>query len=328
MPEHKKQHTVPQMLQRCFSLDHLRIGRFHIKTGDCRLSVISDTAQKDWYYKANDSDRVSIELAYQDIETATTPILQRLQGKDFKLNNDEIEWLFFFVVAQLMRTPKAAQAMGAVLDFCMVKDITLVCDEVDSGIRNKKNLPMQASISIPKVMEYLSGKGYLFVWNDTNEKFLLSDNPACLFSPVAEIAEKRQITDKLFIQAPFSGYLLYLPLGPSVGFLCFDNDYYDFPQEIYIDATEDDVNSLNALEVASATDIIMYQDGTFSIDSIKDALDARKSEKNMILQDSIYTPIGKSFSLTGLNLDEDTLIYKINLLAIEKPVIKNPLIGI
>lgn len=311
---------MPQLLQGYFSIDSKTIGCYHIDSGNSFPSPISNTAQKDWFYKANDSDRTSIEHVYGNIEGGIKPILQRVQSKDFNLGRDELDLLFIFVVAQLMRTPKAASAMGTVLDFCIDKKIGAVCEEVNSGIRNKDNLPMQAALSIPRVADYLSGKGYLFVCNDTDSKFLLSDNPACLFSPVSEVAYKNHIIDKMLVQEPFSGYMLYMPLGPTMGFLCFDDDYYRFEQEICIDATHDDVITLNSLEVLNARDIIMFQAGTFNPESVKEALEARHTEKSVSHQDTIYTPIENSFALSGLKLDEDNLVYLINRFAIEKRV--------
>lgn len=327
MTQYKKQHTVPRLLQRFFSIDSKTIGCYYIKSGKSYQSPISRTAQKANYYKANEEDKTSVELAYGDIEDSAKPVLDRIQNRDFNLNKEEIDLLFFFTVTQLMRVPKAANAMGAVLDFCIKKGIKEVCEEVDSGLRNKTNLPMQAAISIPRVVEDLNGKGFLYVLNDTKTKFLLSDNPACLFSPVAEIAAEKQIEDLMLVQEPFSGYMLFLPLGPSVGFLCFDDDYYKFEQSICLNATDADVKMLNTLEVVNASDIIMYQEGTFAPDDIKDALAIRETDKAKSHQDSIYTPIDKSFALTGLNLDEVNLVYLMNRYAIEKRKKKNDILG-
>lgn len=327
MPHNKKQHFVPQSLQRFFSADGNTIGCYHIYSGRCFQSTISNTAQKDWYYKINEIDRTSIEHIYGNIEGNAKPITQRLQAFDFNLNNDEVDLLFLFVVSQLMRTPKAASAMGAVLDFCKEKGIKEVCDEIGSGLRNNTNLPMQAALSIPKVAEHLSGKGFLYVRNETSQKFLLSDNPACLFSPVSEIAYEKNILDQMFVQESFSGYMLFMPLGPSVGFLCFDDDYYKFEQKISLNVTGEDVRTLNALEVVNASNIIMYQEGTFTPESIKEVLETRDADKAQRHQDSIFAPLEKGFSLTGLNLDEDNMVYLINRYSIEKRKEKNEILG-
>lgn len=320
MGDHKHQHFVPQMLQRYFSHDSKSIGEYLIDSNTCVSASISSTAQKPNYYKVNKTDNISIEQVYQNIETNVNPILMRLQRRDFVFTNDEIETLFLFVVAQLMRTPKAANAVGAVLDICKKKGIPEVMQEINAGIRIKDNLPMQSSLGIPIVAELLSGKDYLFVCNDTNIKFLLSDNPACLFSPVAEIANEKQIWDRMLVQEDFSGYMLYMPLGPTVGIILFDDDYYDLGEGISMNVTEDDVKTLNSLEVINATNFIMFEKGTFSPEDIKDALETRKSDKIRADQDTIYTPIdNKSFSLSRLNIDEENLVYLINRYAIEKP---------
>ena len=103
-----------------------------------------------------------------------------------------------------MRTPKAAKAMGAVLDFCEKKEIKAVQEEIESGIRTHDNLPMQSSLGIPNVAEYLSGKGYVFVVNDTNKKFLLSDNPACLFSRLLNWLLKNRYGIECWYKSPLA----------------------------------------------------------------------------------------------------------------------------
>lgn len=316
----KRQHFVPQVLQRCFSTNLKTIGEYLIEADRCFLSSIVSTAQMPDFYKVNEQDRTSIEKVYGKIETSVGPILKRILVRDFGFKDEEIECLFLFVVSQLMRTPKAAKAMGAILDFCEKKGISIVQEEIETGYRTHDNLPMQSSLGIPKVAEYLSGKGYVFVNNDTNQKFLLSDNPACLFSPVAELAVEKQIWDRMLVQEPFSGYMLYLPLGPEVGMICFDDDYYDFGQNICVAATERDVRMLNALEVINASKYVLFQDGAFNKHEVKEALAARDSDKVREHEDSIYTPIDKSFSLSWVNLDEGRLIYDINRLALQKPV--------
>ena len=319
MAENKKQHFVPQVLQRCFSTDSKSIGEYLIDEDRCLTTSIAMTAQKSNFYKVNEQDRTSIEKLYGAIESSASPILKRIQEGYFELNDDEIECLFLFVVSQLMRTPKAAKAMGAILDFCEKKSIKPVQEEIDSGLRNHDNLPMQSSLGIPSVAEYMGGKGYVFVINETAKKFLLSDNPACLFSPVAELAVEKQIWDRMLEQEPFSGYMLYLPLGPSVGIICFDDDYYDFGQDIFVTATESDVRMLNALEVINANKYVLFQDGTFNKEDVAEALVVRGSDKVRRHEDLIYTPIDKSFSLSWLKIDDEVLTYLINRYAFEKP---------
>lgn len=325
MTENKKQHFVPQVLQRCFSSNLKSIGEYLIDEDRFFITSIASTAQMPNYYKVNEHDRTSIEKIYGAIESSVSPLLKRVQNKDFGLSDKEIECLFLFVVSQLMRTPKAAKAMESILDFCKKKGITAVQEEIESGLRNNDNLPMQSSLSIPSVAEYMGGKGYVFVNNDTNKKFLLSDNPAILFSPVAELAIEKQIWDRMLIQEPFSGYMLYLPLGPSVGIICFDDDYYSLGEDICVTPTERDVKMLNALEVINANKYVLFMDGTFIKEDVLEALLARRTEEVRNHEKSIYTPINKSFSLSWLNIDEEVLTYLINRYAIEKPK-KNSLV--
>jgi len=327
MAENKRQHFVPQLLQRCFSTDSKTIGEYLIDEDRCIITPIATTAQMSNFYKVNEQDKTSIEKVYGIIEDSVGPILKRIQKRDFGLNDEEIECLFLFVVSQLMRSLKAAKAMGAILEFCDKKRIKVVQEEIESGFRNHENLPMQSSLGIPSVAEYMSGKGFVFVSNDTPMSFLLSDNPACLISPVAELAIEKQIWDRMMVQEPFSGYMLYLPLGPNVGIICFDDDYYTFGKDICVMATERDVQMLNALEVINANKYVLFLDGTFNKEDVVEALQARRTEKVLNFEESIYTPINKSFSLSWLKIDEEVLTYLINRYAIEKPK-KNSLIDV
>ena len=318
MPANKKQHFVPQLLQGFFSKDSKTIGCYHIESGKDYKSTISNTAQKDWLYRVNDADKTTIEHMYGHLEGNAKPIIVRLQDKDLDLSSDDIDKLFIFVVAQLMRTPKAANAMKAVLDFCIEKKIEVVCREVKAGIRDMSNLPMQATIAIPRVAEHLSGESFLFIWNETGVNFLLADNPACIISPVTELAAEKKIEDRMFRQEPFSGYMLYMPLGPKVGIICFDDDYYDFESCPCIEATLHDVKTLNNLEIMNASDIIMHEEDSFCYEDIQKALEARNTERWQRYQETIYTPIEVPFTLTGLNMDENVLLYKIHKFAVEK----------
>lgn len=51
MAENKKQHFVPQVLQRCFSIDSKTIGEYLIGEDRCFDAPIGTTAQKPYYYK-------------------------------------------------------------------------------------------------------------------------------------------------------------------------------------------------------------------------------------------------------------------------------------
>ena len=318
MSDYKKQHFVPQLLQRKFSKDGHNIASYNIERSTHFISPIATTAQKDWYYKANDKDKISIEKLYGSIEKEVSPTVGRINNGNFDLSVAESELLFLFSVAQLMRTPKATNAMGVILEFCKKRRIKVVCDEIDKGIRSEENLPMQSSLGLPAVLESMSGKSYVYLRNETSKSFVLSDNPAAIFSPVAEIAEEKHITDLMLVQESFSGYMLYLPLGPKVGVFFFDDDYYDLGADMVINITEQNVDFLNELQVRSANKILMYQDGTWDDNAMKGVLQYRQTNKFKRYQTTIYTPIESDFSLSFVNIDEDILVYKMNTMAVLK----------
>lgn len=313
MSEYKKQYYVPQLLQRQFSTDDANIACYNIARDIEIISPISTTAQKSWFYKTNASDKVSIEKVYGSIESDAGPLVSRINDDDFGFTAEECEKLFVFAVAQLMRSPKAAHAMGDILGICKQRGVKIVCDEIANGTRTYENLPMQASISIPAVVKHLSGKAFVYLVNDTEVDFILSDNPAVMFSPAAEVAEERNITDIMQAQEPFSGYMLYLPLGLKVGVLYFDDDYYNLGDDAIIQVSQQDAITLNGLEVRCAINTLMFKEGTFDKTKISEALKYRCTEKFQRYQRTIYTPIDRDFSLSFFSIDEEMLINKMYL---------------
>ena len=96
------------------------------------------------------------------------------------------------------------------------------------------------------------------------------------------------------------------------------DDYYEFEQDLIINATKSDVKTLNALEVINASNIIMFLNGTFHSNEIVTALGMRSTDKYLRYQNTIYTPTYSNFSLSGLNLDEAIMVDKIYRYAQEK----------
>ena len=107
MPEYKKQHYVPQFLQRMFSIDGANIACYHLNRNEQYLASIVHNAQKDWFYKINEDDKISIERTYGEIETDAGPLVARINNSDFCLSSEETETLFVFSqVKSLSSRPK------------------------------------------------------------------------------------------------------------------------------------------------------------------------------------------------------------------------------
>ena len=61
MEEYKRQHYVPQMLQRKFSSDKKKINILPLDTLVTETNQSKKNAQEEWYYKATDAGKTSIE---------------------------------------------------------------------------------------------------------------------------------------------------------------------------------------------------------------------------------------------------------------------------
>ena len=305
MEEYKRQHYVPQMLQRKFSSAKKKINILPLDTLVTETKKIKKNAQEEWYYKATDADKTSIEHNYGYIETLTGEVLHKLENQEYGLSTEEVETIFTFAVSQLMRTPKTVNAMGDVLKFAVENNIEEVVAEVETGIRTYENVPMQSSVAIPNVMTHLCGKAFVYLRNNTPEELILSDNPACLFCPA--FCRKRE--DGSYLEMPteplFAGYMLYLPISPNDGILFFDDDYYDIDcnEKHVVILSGEDVITLNKLQILNATRLIMYKDNTFDINTYSSVLDYRLSDVFRNMKDAVYTPMsrGNDIKLTGLS---------------------------
>lgn len=81
MEEYKRQHYVPQMLQRKFSSDKKKINILPLDTLVAETKKIKKNAQEEWYYKTTDADKTSIEHNYGYIETLTGEVLHKLENQ-------------------------------------------------------------------------------------------------------------------------------------------------------------------------------------------------------------------------------------------------------
>lgn len=312
MGEFERQHFVPKLLQRFFSTDGQSIWCYSLSTKDCIQSSIRKTVQKSWYYKFDDKEKTVLEHWLGEMEDDVAPVLGRLvNDKDYQLTGDEYELCFGFALVQLMRTPKAIQAMKHVYEFCKQRLIPAVMEEVNKGVRTDKNIPFQTVIGVRSVLDSWPGTSMLVIRNETDEELIMSDNPACLFSPIHAFAEKADLTHLLIKQPSFSGNMLYLPISPSCGLLLFDDRYYKFTSKGTYCLQAEDVHTLNSLEVRNATNLLLFKEGAFNADAYLEDFEFRKTGEFAVKQKTVYTPVDDSFCLSALNCDKGFWKYLI-----------------
>lgn len=312
MGEFVRQHFVPKLLQRFFSTDGQSIGCYSLSTKECVQTSIRTTAQKSWYYKFDDQEKTVLEHWLGEMEDEVAPVLGRLvNDKNYQLTGDEFESCFGFALVQLMRTPKAIQAMKHVYEFCKQQPIPIVMEEVNKGVRTDKNIPFQTVIGVSSVIDSWPGTTMLVLRNETDEEFIMSDNPACLFSPIHAFAERAHLTQLLIKQPSFSGNMLYLPISPFCGLLLYDERYYKFSCNDTYSLTPADVHILNSLVIRNASNILLLRGESFSEDSYNEDFEFRKTEDFAVKQKTVYTPVDEDFCLSALNCDKEFWKYLI-----------------
>ena len=152
MEEYQRQHFVPKLLQRFFSVDDFSIWCYSLNTKECVQSSIRTTAQKKWYYKFDDNEKTVLEHWLGEIEKDVAPVFERLvNDTNYKLADEEYDLCFGFALVQLMRTPKAINAVKYVYEFCKRHLIPVVMEEVNKGVRTDKNIPFQTVIGVSSV---------------------------------------------------------------------------------------------------------------------------------------------------------------------------------
>ena len=254
------------------------------------------------------------------MEDDVAPVLGRLvNDKNYQLAGDEYELCFGFALVQLMRTPKAILAMKHVYEFCKQRLIPAVMEEVNKGVRTDKNIPFQTVIGVSSVIDCWPGTTMLVIRNETDEELIMSDNPACLFSPIHAFAEKVDLTHLLINQPSFSGNMLYLPISPSCGLLLFDERYYKFTSKGTYCLQAEDVHTLNSLQVRNATNLLLFQEGSFNADAYLEDFEFRNTEEFVVKQKTVYTPVDEDFGLSALNCDKGFWKYLICTEAVKNP---------
>lgn len=318
MGQYQKQHYVPKLLQRFFSDDGCNIGVYILARNKATLSSIRTTAQDDWLYKFSDEEKTELEHWLGEVEDSITPVLRRLNDdKAYLVSPEEYDACMGFIIVQLMRTPKATNAMKYIYDFCMRRAIPIFMEEVHKGVRTNTNIPFQSVISVSSVIDNWPCDKMIILRNESEVELIMSDSPACLFSPISYHASTVGLEDLIIKQPAFSACMLYMPISPTCGFLMYDDRYYQFTCKDVMNLTTEDVHVLNSLEIANASKILLFR--SFDKDAYPNAFSLRDSELSIQLKDSIYAPVDYSFRLSALECDKGVWSYLINKLAFENP---------
>lgn len=260
MPAHKSQHYVPQFLLRHFAPDESRrrLNLLRINERLCTFGAsLRSQCAENYFYMVGPAFEIATKRGIED--PASTVITAMLREKVVPPPDTEaINDFHRFVVFQWARTPAAVDAVTrelagyakAVLrthpsmraqDLRMLDAMTIIPpDPLGESLR-------RAGLAKP----LLADLRLKIVVNDSDIEFVMSDAPAVLhntWSPALGFGSH--------------GIMLVMPLDPRTLSILYDSDVYavgDDNGDIATTSSAEDIDGLNALQVASARACLYFK---------------------------------------------------------------------
>jgi Protein of unknown function (DUF4238) len=273
MPANVHHHFVPQFYLRNFAIDRRerRIAMFHLSKGLYVPSTsIRGQAQRAKLYGSQQREK-----ALGDVESAASPII-RIAVKKRSLPTPYSQAhadLLIHVLTQAFRTPRARDEMNRFTSEMLKKMASYdpkVAPHLDS-VRITVSDPIgealrPAIMGLPLAMDLCCK----LLVNRTDMPFLTSDNPVVLYNQMQE-----QIRHPLSgVGIASAGLEIFLPLSPDVCLVLYDFATYRVGGRsktgIQVQASREDVEALNGLQIASAEDQI-FTNGAMSESTLRNA---------------------------------------------------------
>jgi len=261
MAEKKKQHYVPQMYLRFFSIDNnnSQIGIYNL-TKDLFIEKASLAGQaKENYFYGKD---LTLENELGALEGSTTPYLRTIISSN-KLpakGSLDYETVLCFCVILSNRTKDTAEQIKETADKFV--DIFAGEDEETRADletqRANMEKPAAMALSITKERIHLAKdlKCKLII-NNTATKFITSDNPVVKYN---QFLEQRQFPGGT-VGIVSKGLQIYFPISPAHMLFYYDDWVYkvgDKAKDIIEINSEKDVDSLNFLQVMNCTEQLFF----------------------------------------------------------------------
>jgi len=278
MPAYKRQHYVPKIYLKNFTIDDQKIQAYNLKTKKFNIVNCSEVCSRNYFY----GQMPAIERSFSGVERECNRIMSNIiMGNDLsKITVEDYCLLLFFISFQYARTPRvkheAEQHFNGISNY-------LFRSFIDSDIENFKekgiekedlegwslriNGPIHA-FAMKSLMErgpvlIKDLKPILFM-NLTGKDFITSDNPIVLYNSFFNNPEGHflyPLSGTNGLQSP--GLQIFWPLDTKHMLVLYDENFYNFKVEsnkcvrIYL---EDDIDALNSLQFFSCSDNILFAD--------------------------------------------------------------------
>jgi len=301
MASNQAHHYVPQLLLRNFST--CPIGRrisTYLLSNDRFIygASIRKQAQRKKLYKLQE-----VEDGLGEIETICAPIIQRyIDMKTLPLSSDEHGSLLTFFLLQLSRTPSSFDEHNRVIDQ-MAKAITpesVLPLDMHHAVKI-----VDPDIAINSVLEAINSLLFVkdlkikFLVNNTENTFLISDNPVIHINPLADSL------DLSYGAGGFAsaGAMMIFPMASHIAAIAYDNACYRIggmrSSSMFTDITKYDLDEINSLSIAHAQSQLFFSDNTEEdyIKKLVSETEHRREHERAIMESVTTTVINESLFL-------------------------------
>ena len=334
MSKKKNQHYVPQSYLRLFSYDKKNIGVYISAKDIITIGTIKHQASGDYFY----SENLDIENRFKDIEDLGIESFKRIITCD-KYEWELIEYLnaYVFIIIQYARTLVSAKSFEENSQEILINMLKAKTGlkEIDPHLKFHFERPVLWSIntysSLLSSCLDLKYKILLIDKERVNERFITSDNPACMFNPLFTACK---IKDSEGISLGSKGLIIFITITPLHAILIYDADTYKIGNRkgrVTI-RNDKDVSILNKLVVINSNEVLFYKQDMPISSEIKDfAYDIKNCRRKIpniltINQDcslSFVRILSKAKALIGQKEISSRMLYRdFTLQLIEKPDFK------
>ncbi|MBX9677309.1 MAG: DUF4238 domain-containing protein [Gemmataceae bacterium] len=293
MPQKKKQHFVPQMYLRNFSVnnDRKNIALYHVPSGRfVKTTGIDTQAYEKYFYGVPE-----LEDALCEIEGAAGPILKQIIATESlpDRKTEDRTKLAFFAFIQAFRTRVAAdeadESMESVVK-TIASQIPSLAPTVNKVSVKLKNAPAFSMGLFTSNFQLTSDLRYKLLCNRTKRTFITSDHPAVFYNQFLE--QKGAVGG--FTGLASKGLQLFLPISPKLALIFFDGDTYKVGTMKLTNLKADvihpsDVDALNVLQAASADSHLYFNQEVTKNDAVRIAAAAAKHRRTtaMTVQENV-----------------------------------------
>lgn len=270
MPENKKQHYVPRLYLKRFSDDEKSINLFNLKLGkSIHEPNFKNQCYEDYFYGKD----LIVEKFLGKIENNAVNYFKYISSSNElpKRGSELYMDIFLYVILQHGRTKYNVLALNEATDR-MVKHIFESNPEIKKKIldkfTNEINEPGRVALRFATEASIITYDLHLKLIVITNEKqeFITSDNPVVLYNQFFEYREKGSN-----VGLASKGLQIFFPIDSKRMLLFFDSDIYKVGNKkdlIVFVNKEDDINSLNQLQIVNALSNVYYKSKTLNIKKI------------------------------------------------------------